>query len=67
MLEVNEEEQEVDKEGEDGDSSELPAVLSAAQLLIVKERKLRQRKELIADLASRLVEDPEENVQNCTL
>lgn len=41
---------------------ELPSVLTAAQLLALRERKLLEKKELIADLASRLVEDPEENV-----
>ena len=62
--EEEEEEEEKEKEWEMAVSLDagVPPVLSVAQLLAVRERKLMERKHLIAELASRLVEDPEENV-----
>ena len=39
-----------------------PAVLTTAELFAQRQTKLEERKETIADLSSRLVEDPEENV-----
>ena len=44
-----------------------PAVMSAAALLVRREEKLEARKVAIADVASRLVESPEENVREYSL
>ena len=38
-------------------------MLTTAELFAQRHAKLEERKETIADLSSRLVEDPEENVR----
>ena len=49
---------------DDSFESTSPSVeLTAAQILMMREKKLMSRKGKIADLSSRILEDPQTNVQ----
>ena len=56
-----------DSEGSDNDlegsGAESPAVgLSTAQIMLLREKRLKSKKAKISDLSSRILEDPQTNV-----
>ena len=47
---------------DDEEVEDVPVSLSAAEILLRREKKFKLRKAKIADLASRVLEDPQKNV-----